>query len=97
MGSVPLPDEDPRGNADAAEYAKTDRPLQPHRQGRTAHHHRRNRRLRAATGKMAGPDIRSQTMRILHSFKVMLEAAGSDLNHVVHVNVFLRDMKNLTP
>jgi 2-iminobutanoate/2-iminopropanoate deaminase len=46
---------------------------------------------------MAGPDIRSQTMRILHSFKVMLEAAGSDLNHVVHVNVFLRDMKNLTP
>ena len=47
-----------------------------------------------ATGKMAGPDIRSQTLRILQSFKVMLEAVGSDLNHVVHVNVFLRDMKD---
>ncbi|MCP4621775.1 MAG: RidA family protein [Bradyrhizobium sp.] len=47
-----------------------------------------------ATGKIAGPDIRSQTLRVLQSFKVMLEAAGSDLNHVVHVNVFLRDMKD---
>lgn len=47
-----------------------------------------------ATGKMTGPDIRSQTLRILQSCKVMLEAVGSDLNHVVHVNVFLRDMKD---
>ena len=47
-----------------------------------------------ATGQLAGPDIRSQTLRILQSFKVMLEAVGSDLNHVVHVNVFLRDMKD---
>jgi len=47
-----------------------------------------------ATGQMAGSDIRSQTRRILQSFKVMLEAAGSDLDHVVHVNVFLRDMKD---
>src|ERR1043165_3691431 len=46
------------------------------------------------TGQMAGPDIRSQTLRILQSFKVMLESVGSDLNHVVHVNVFLRDMKD---
>src|ERR671925_580139 len=47
-----------------------------------------------ATGKMAGHDIRSQTLRILQSFEVMLESVGSDLNHVVHVNVFLRDMKD---
>ena len=47
-----------------------------------------------ATGQLAGPDIRSQTLRILQSFKVMLEAVGSELDHVVHVNVFLRDMKD---
>ena len=45
-----------------------------------------------ATGKLAGPDTASQTKRILESFKIMLKAAGSDLDHVVHVNVFLRDM-----
>jgi len=47
-----------------------------------------------ATGQMAGPDIRSQTLRILQSFKVMLESVGSDLNHVVHIHIFLRDMKD---
>jgi len=47
-----------------------------------------------ATGQMAGPDIRSQTLRILQSFKTMLEAVGSDLNHVVHINVFLQQMSD---
>ncbi|MGE0285954.1 MAG: RidA family protein [Bradyrhizobium sp.] len=45
-----------------------------------------------ATGQLAGPDIGAQTRQILQSFKVMLEAVGSDLDHVVHINVFLRDM-----
>lgn len=45
-----------------------------------------------ATGQLAGPDIGAQTRQILKSFGVMLEAVGSDLHHVVHVNVFLRDM-----
>ena len=45
-----------------------------------------------ATGQLAGPDIGAQTRQILKSFKVMLEAVGSDLDHVVHVNVFLREM-----
>ena len=45
-----------------------------------------------ATGQLAGPDIGSQTGQILDSFQVMLESAGSDLAHVVHVNVFLSDM-----
>ncbi|MCW5701156.1 MAG: RidA family protein [Bradyrhizobium sp.] len=45
-----------------------------------------------ATGQPAGPDIGAQTRQILQSFKVMLEAVGSDLDHVVHINVFLRDM-----
>lgn len=44
------------------------------------------------TGKLAGPDVHAQTKQILESFKVMLAAVGSDLGHVVHVNVFLQDM-----
>ncbi len=47
-----------------------------------------------ATGKLAGADIAAQTKRILESFKVMLAAAGSDLAHVVHVNVFLLRMSD---
>ena len=45
-----------------------------------------------ATGSLAGPDVAAQTRMILKSFGVMLRAAGSDLEHVVHVNVFLDDM-----
>ena len=45
-----------------------------------------------ATGQLAGPDVGAQTSRILDSFATMLAAAGSDLGHVVHVNVFLADM-----
>ena len=45
-----------------------------------------------ATGELAGPDVSTQTTRILESFRVMLESVGSDLDHVVHVNVFLADM-----
>lgn len=45
-----------------------------------------------ATGQFAGPDAYRQTKQILDSFKVMLESVGSDLNHVMHVNVFLQRM-----
>lgn len=48
-----------------------------------------------ATGELAGPDVYSQARQILASFKVMLESVGSDLDHVVHVNVFLKDMRDL--
>jgi 2-iminobutanoate/2-iminopropanoate deaminase len=44
------------------------------------------------TGVLAGPDTYSQTKQILESFQVMLESVGSDLGHVVHVNVFLKEM-----
>lgn len=47
-----------------------------------------------ATGELAGPDVYSQARQILESFKVMLESVGSDLNHVIHVNVFLKDMQD---
>ena len=47
-----------------------------------------------ASGVLVGDDVAAQTVRILESFKVMLSAAGSDLAHVVHVNVFLKDMRD---
>lgn len=47
-----------------------------------------------ATGQLAGEDVYSQTWQILQSFKVMLEAAGSDLAHIVHLNVFLLHMRD---
>lgn len=47
-----------------------------------------------ATGQLAGNDIRSQTRQILDSFSVMLESVGSDLAHIVHINVFLDRMSD---
>jgi 2-iminobutanoate/2-iminopropanoate deaminase len=47
-----------------------------------------------ATGQVAVEDIGSQTRQILDSFKVMLSSVGSDLGHVVHVNVFLGRMSD---
>jgi len=46
------------------------------------------------TGQLAGTDVYSQARQILESFKVMLESVNSNLNHVVHVNVFLKNMKD---
>jgi len=46
------------------------------------------------TGALVGPDVESQTLRILASFRVMLESVGSDLAHVVHVHVFLLHMSD---
>jgi 2-iminobutanoate/2-iminopropanoate deaminase len=47
-----------------------------------------------ATGQLAGPDVYAQTKQILTSFQVMLAAVGSDLEHVVHVTVFLKNMQD---
>lgn len=47
-----------------------------------------------ATGQLAGPDVYAQAKQILESFRIMLESVGSDLNHVLHVNVFLKDMRD---
>jgi 2-iminobutanoate/2-iminopropanoate deaminase len=46
-----------------------------------------------ATGQLAGPDVYSQSKQILKAFRVMLESVGSDLHHVVHVNIFLKDIR----
>lgn len=47
-----------------------------------------------ATGQLAGTDVYSQARQILQSFRVMLDAAGSDLAHVLHINVFLLHMSD---
>jgi 2-iminobutanoate/2-iminopropanoate deaminase len=47
-----------------------------------------------ATGQLAGADVASQTTRILESFRVMLQSVNSDLDRVIHVNVFLKDMRD---
>jgi len=46
----------------------------------------------SATGTLAGDDVEAQTRQIIDNLKVMLESADSDLDHVVHVNVFLKEM-----
>jgi 2-iminobutanoate/2-iminopropanoate deaminase len=47
-----------------------------------------------ATGQLAGADIASQTKQILDSFKVMLESVNSDLDHIVHINIFIKHMSD---
>jgi 2-iminobutanoate/2-iminopropanoate deaminase len=46
------------------------------------------------TGKLAGSNVASQAGRILDSFAAMLASVGSDLEHIVHVNVFLKRMSD---
>jgi 2-iminobutanoate/2-iminopropanoate deaminase len=41
-----------------------------------------------------GGDIRQQTRLVLENIKGILEAAGSNLNHVVKTTVFLKDMND---
>jgi len=45
------------------------------------------------TGQLAGPDVYSQSKQILKAFRVMLESVGSDLQHVVHVKICLKDVR----
>jgi len=47
-----------------------------------------------STGQLAGTDVYSQTKSILDSFEIMLQSVGSDLHHVIHINVFLKDMRD---
>jgi 2-iminobutanoate/2-iminopropanoate deaminase len=45
-------------------------------------------------GNFAGPDAYSQAAQILRHFRTMLAAAGSDMDHVLHVNVFLKRVED---
>jgi 2-iminobutanoate/2-iminopropanoate deaminase len=46
------------------------------------------------TGKLAGIDTFSQTKQILKSFRIMLESVGSDMEHIIHINIFLLEMSD---
>lgn len=46
------------------------------------------------TGEFVGTDIRQQTERTLENIKGILEAAGSNIHHVVKTTVFLKDMND---
>jgi len=46
-----------------------------------------------ATGQLAGLDIESQTEQVFKNLKAILEAAGTDLSHVLRCGVFLVDMR----
>jgi 2-iminobutanoate/2-iminopropanoate deaminase len=46
------------------------------------------------TGELTGNDIRQQTQRTLENVKGILEAAGSNLHHVVKTTVFLKDLND---
>lgn len=46
------------------------------------------------TGEMAGADIRQQTERTLENVKGIVEAAGSNLHHIVKTTVFLKDIND---
>ena len=47
-----------------------------------------------ATGQLAGPDVYSQTRQILRSFRIMLATVESDLEHVLHIHVFLKRVED---
>jgi len=46
------------------------------------------------TDQLVGPDVASQTRQILKSFATMLASVGSDLDHIVHINIFLKEMSD---
>ena len=46
-----------------------------------------------ATGKLAGDDVEAQTEQCLKNVQAILNAAGSDLQHVLRCGVFLLDMR----
>jgi 2-iminobutanoate/2-iminopropanoate deaminase len=48
--------------------------------------------LDPTTGQLVEGGITEQTVRVLDNLKAVLEAAGSDLEHVLKTTVFLKDM-----
>jgi 2-iminobutanoate/2-iminopropanoate deaminase len=46
------------------------------------------------TNEFIGGDIRQQTERAMENIKAVVEAAGSNLHHVVKSTVFLKDMND---
>jgi 2-iminobutanoate/2-iminopropanoate deaminase len=49
-----------------------------------------------ATGQLAGLDIETQTEQVFRNMRAILEAAGTDLSHVLRCGVFLVDMREFS-
>ena len=47
-----------------------------------------------ATGQLAGLGVASQTEQVFRNIRTILEAAGTDLSHVLRCGVFLVDMRD---
>jgi 2-iminobutanoate/2-iminopropanoate deaminase len=47
-----------------------------------------------ATGRLAGPDVATQTRQVFRNIQAILEAAGSDLSRVLRCGVFLVDLRD---
>ena len=47
-----------------------------------------------ATGDLAGHDVTTQTEQVFRNIQAILEAAGSDLSHVLRCGVFLVDLRD---
>ncbi len=47
-----------------------------------------------ATGALAGPDVRRQTEQVFRNLAAILEAAGTDLSHVLRCGVYLVDLRD---
>ncbi|GMV07043.1 MAG: reactive intermediate/imine deaminase [Gemmatimonadota bacterium] len=47
-----------------------------------------------ATGKLAGPDVETQTEQVFRNIRAILAAAGTDLSHVLRCGVFLVDLRD---
>lgn len=47
-----------------------------------------------STGKLAGPDVETQTEQVFRNMEAILKAAGSDLSHVLRCGVFLVDLRD---
>jgi 2-iminobutanoate/2-iminopropanoate deaminase len=45
-----------------------------------------------STGQLAGPDVETQTRQVLANLSALLVSVDSDLQHVLHINVFLLHM-----
>jgi 2-iminobutanoate/2-iminopropanoate deaminase len=48
----------------------------------------------SSTGELVGKDAGAQTRQILKNMSALLESVNSDLQHVIHVNVFLLHMSD---
>ena len=50
--------------------------------------------LDPATGEMVSPDIKAQTKQAMENLKSVIEAGGSDMNQVVKVTLYIKDMND---